>query len=166
LRHVVPSQVTQRLSERDLPQRSLTQGLTELTADDTRKTVTLVGPAESVKTVEVEVEIQDRVGAPLRSTVRVPQDETRSVVLQRGDRRYTITLDPHINQDKTCSLHVAVTYQRESVERQRYSTSAISGFQRVAQGKPILLGVGALRREEEQAEPATIEVRLTPRVTR
>lgn len=175
LRHVVPSQLTQRLIDRHA-QAPMTSGLTELTTDDSRRTVTLSGPEASVKTVEqvlhwldvktptveVEVVIKDGAGTPLRSKVRVPQDERGSVVLQRDDQHYRVEVNPHLNRDHTCSLAVAVTLERERREHPGRVVSGISGFQRVAPGRAITLGIGALA---GNASP-TVEVQLIPRLSR
>ena len=189
LRHVAPSLMSQRLFD-PTAAHPLTEGLERLSPDDTRKTLTLSGPPEVVKTVEqavrwldvptprieLEVEIMEFPGKPLQGRALVSQNTQGTLLIFGRQSRYQLQVSPHLNGDGTCSMAIGIVCQKRGTDIAQHSVmSGISSYFRVALGKSLNLGLGSLegievdpasgryvRRDKDQ--PPTLRVRITPRV--
>jgi type II secretory pathway component GspD/PulD (secretin) len=179
LKHVAPSQLTLQLIDQ-AARHPFTEKLERLTPNDTRNTLTLVGPNEAVKTVEqavrwldvkkptIELEVEV-VGAPdrqLKGSVLIAQNERGMLTLLARDTRLQFQLTPHINGDGTCSLMIATeqnqSYSVSSEGFPRTSRSGMSSFVRVRLGKPVSLGMPIGMRMEETT--TSLPIRITPRL--
>jgi hypothetical protein len=163
----------------DSARKPLTQGLERLTPDDSRKTLTLAGSPEAIKTVEqvtrwldvptpqveVLIDLEEQPGSPLQGRAILRQNERGSVVLVGKDSRLTLQLMPHLNRDGTCTMAMGATYLRNVPGENRASTTGITSFQRGKLGRPLTLGLAALRNGDETVAP-TLSVRITPRIKR
>lgn len=179
LKHVAPSQLTLQLIDQ-AARHPLTEKLERLTPNDTRNTLILVGPSETVKTIEqavrwldvkkptIELEVEV-VGAPdrqLKGSVLIAQNERGTLTLLAKDTQLQFQLTPHVNGDGTCSLMIA-TEQHQSFPVSsegfpRTSRSGMSSFVRVRLGKSVSLGMPIGMRTEETT--VSLPVRITPRL--
>jgi hypothetical protein len=191
LRNVAPSVLAQQLID-PTAQHPLTEGLERLSPDDSRKTLTLSGPLETVKRVEqavrwldvhtpqveLMVEVMELPGKPLEGRVLVNHSTRGSLTLSGRQSLCQLLLAPHLNRDGSCSLAVSVAYNKfrgEGELPKRITTSGITTFRRVALGKPLELGLASVEGIELDAteggywrkdkdQPPTLRVRITPRL--